>query len=145
MTHVRTLLRRSTMLLLATLTLAMLMPASAKSREKVLEETLRTYAATIRWGSIEQAESFVDPKYRETHPLTALELAALQAGARHCLHYRAAVPVAKFEVRQTVEIGLVMSIRRNRARSSTSSVDLRPESEGLVAESGLPDIRAAIE
>ena len=51
-------------LLIAVVFLLLAAPVLAKSREKILTETLRTYAATIRWGSIEQAESFIDPEYR---------------------------------------------------------------------------------
>lgn len=141
MTHVRTLLRRSTLLLLAVLALAMLMPASAKSREKVLEETLRTYAATIRWGSIEQAESFVDPKYREAHPLTPLELARYKQVRFTAYNDRAAVPVGKFEVRQTVEIGLVnVNTQESRTIIDQQVWTYDQKLKVWLLSSGLPDI-----
>ena len=84
----------------------MLMPASAKSREKVLEKrcgrTQRRSAGVDRTGrELRRSE------YRAAHPLTAIELERFKQGRFTAYNDRAAVPISKFEVRQTVEIGLV--------------------------------------
>ncbi len=39
----------------------------------VLQETQYAYSAAIRWGDFEGAWQLVDPKYRETHPMTDLQ------------------------------------------------------------------------
>ncbi len=39
-----------------------------------LENTLETYAATIRWGNFEDALAFVDPETLKAHPMTKLDL-----------------------------------------------------------------------
>ena len=40
----------------------------------LLENTLETYAATIRWGNFEDALAFVDPETLKAHPMTKLDL-----------------------------------------------------------------------
>jgi hypothetical protein len=45
----------------------------AMSVEKQQEAVLRRYASAIRWSEFETAWMFVDPVYREAHPLTDLE------------------------------------------------------------------------
>lgn len=63
--------------LLAVLMLALLVmaPASALGKRKKgnqLEAAQTAYAAAIRWGEFEQAWEFLDPAYREAHPMTEL-------------------------------------------------------------------------
>lgn len=115
--------------------------ALAKSRKKILEETLRTYAATIRWGSIEQAESFVDPAYRANHPLTALDLERYKQVRITYYNETAPVPVSDFEVRQTVEIGLV-NVNSQEARSIIDRQVWKydKEKKAWLLTTGLPDI-----
>ena len=141
MTKLRVFLRPTAVSLLAVLMLGMLGPASAKSREKILEETLRTYAATIRWGSIEQAESFVDPKYRAANPLTALDLARYKQIRFTAYNDRAAIPVSKFEVRQTVEIGIVnVNTQESRTIIDQQVWIYDQKAKVWLLGSGLPDI-----
>jgi hypothetical protein len=117
------------------------MPVSAKSREKILTETLRTYAATIRWGSIEQAESFVDPGWRAEHPLTALELDRFKQVRITSYTDTAPVPVNDDEVRQTVEIGIV-NVHTQEARSIIDRQVWKYDKKAKVwlLHSGLPDL-----
>jgi hypothetical protein len=117
------------------------LPVLAKSREKILTETLRTYAATIRWGSIEQAETFVDPEYRAAHPLTQLELDRYKQVRFTNYNDTAPVPVNDDEVRQTVEIGIV-NVHTQEARSIVDRQVWRYERKAKVwlLTSGLPDI-----
>ena len=63
--------------LLAVLMLALLLvaPASAFGKQKKgsqLDAVQMGYAAAIRWGEFEQAWEYVDPAYREAHPMTEL-------------------------------------------------------------------------
>jgi hypothetical protein len=117
------------------------LPVMAKSREKILTETLRTYAATIRWGSIEQAETFVDPEYRAAHPLTQLELDRYKQVRFTNYNDTAPVPVNDDEVRQTVEIGIV-NVHTQEARSIVDRQVWKYERKAKVwlLTSGLPDI-----
>jgi hypothetical protein len=43
-------------------------------RNEALREAQYAWSAAIRWGDFEGAWTMVDPKYRDDHPLTALEL-----------------------------------------------------------------------
>ncbi|MEO7916152.1 MAG: hypothetical protein ABIR16_00790 [Dokdonella sp.] len=44
-----------------------------RGKTKALDDAVRGYAATIRWGDIEQAEAFIDPEFRTAHPLGSIE------------------------------------------------------------------------
>jgi len=87
-----------------------------RTKETILDETLRTYAATIRWGDMTQALVFVDPKYREAHPLSELDLARYKQVQVTAYNDQPPSPVSETEVRQVVEIGLV-NINTQGARS----------------------------
>lgn len=121
--------------------IALALPALAKSREKILTETLRTYAATIRWGSIEQAETFVDPVYRAEHPLSQLELDRFKQVRITNYNDTAPVPINDNEVHQTVEIGLV-NVHTQEARSIIDRQVWKYDKKGKIwlLSSGLPDI-----
>lgn len=135
-------IRRGTATVLALIMLMLGACASnMKSRETLLTETLRTYAAAIRWGSIEQAETFIDPEYRAAHPLTALDLERYKQVRFTAYNDRAPVPVNENEVRQVVEIGLV----NVNSQSSRSVVDQQvwkydEEAKRWLLTTGLPDI-----
>ncbi|MBL0162201.1 MAG: hypothetical protein IPP82_00765 [Xanthomonadales bacterium] len=128
-------------LLIAVLSLLLSVPVMAKSREKILTETLRTYAATIRWGSIEQAESFVDPEYRAAHPLTQLDLDRYKQVRFTNYNDSAPAPVNDNEVNQTVEIGIV-NIHTQEARSFIDRQvwKYNRKTKVWLLTSGLPDI-----
>ena len=127
--------------LFALVLLAASFPALSKSRDKQLTETLRTYAATIRWGSMEQAESFVSPEYRLAHPLTSLELQRFKHVRVTDYVDTTPVPVSDDEVRQTVEIGLV-NVNTQEARTIIDRQIWIYDKENKVwlLNSGLPDI-----
>jgi hypothetical protein len=103
-------------LVLSAVVLAGCATQNMRSRQTILEETLRSYAATIRWGDIAQAQTFVDPKFREQHPLTPLELARFKQVQVSGYSEQPATPVGEDEVRQTVQIDLV-NVNTQRARS----------------------------
>ena len=108
----------------------------------ILEETLKTYAATIRWGDMTQALAFVDPKYRQEHPLSDLDLARYRQVQVTSYNDQPAAPISADEVGQTVEIGLV-NVNTQAARSIVDRqiwhYDEKEKRWWLTT--GLPDIR----
>ncbi len=113
-----------------------------KSKETILEETLKTYAATIRWGDMTQALAFVDPKYRQAHPLTDLDIARYRQVQVTSYNEQPAAPMSADEVGQTVEIGLV-NINTQTARSIIDRQIWRydEKEKHWWLMTGLPDIR----
>jgi hypothetical protein len=87
-----------------------------RSRQTILDETLLSYASTIRWGDVAQAQAFIDPKVRAEHPPTALELARFKQVQVSGYNEQPPTPVGENEVRQTVEISLV-NVNTQDARS----------------------------
>jgi hypothetical protein len=81
--------------------------ATPGAKGDLLENTLQSYAAVIRWGNFEDAVSFVDPATLQAHPLTQLDLQ--RYGQVRVSGYneqpRRATGDGK-EVQQTVEITL---------------------------------------
>ncbi|WP_440225730.1 hypothetical protein ACQQ2N_08370 [Dokdonella sp. MW10] len=115
--------------------------ASTKSKETLLTETLRLYHATIRWHSIEQAETFVDPAYRATHPLTALELERYRQVRFTGYSEGGTVPVSDTEVRQAVEITLVnVNTQASRTVIDRQTWTYDATGKRWMLSSGLPDI-----
>lgn len=112
-----------------------------RSRQTVLDQTLLTYAATIRWGDVAQATSFIDPKVLAEHPPTALELERFKQVQISGYNEQPAVPVSATEVRQTVQISLV-NIATQAARSVVDHQVWRYDeaSKHWWLVSGLPDI-----
>lgn len=138
---VRPLPSRALVLVCAALILAFAAPAFAKSRDKLLTETLRAYAATIRWGSIEQAESFINPLWRAENPLSALELERYKQVRFTAYNERPAIPVSDFEVRVSAEIGVV-NLHTQEARTIIDHQVWKfdRKAKAWTLHSGLPDI-----
>ena len=112
-----------------------------RSRQTILNETLRSYAATIRWGDIAQAQAFLDPKRRAEHPPSALELARFKQVQVSGYEEQPVSPVSENEVRQTVQIGLV-NVNTQSARSIVDHQVWRYDDKARHwwLMSGLPDI-----
>ncbi|HVF34130.1 MAG TPA: hypothetical protein VND91_02280 [Candidatus Saccharimonadia bacterium] len=113
---------------------------SSKSKDiKVLEETLRQYASTVRWGDIEQALSFVDPEVLKADPVEPFELERMRqlqvAGYRE----RPYAFVGELRVRQIVQIELV-NRHTQEVRSTVDAQEWRfdPEAKRWWLMSGLP-------
>ena len=88
-----------------------------QSKETILEDTLKNYAATIRWGGdMVQGLAFVDPAYRQAHPLTDLDMQRYRQVQVTAYNDAPAAPLNDLEVGQTVEIGLV-NINTQQSRS----------------------------
>lgn len=130
----------STVLLAACASMSM---NKIKTKETILEETLKTYAATIRWGDMTQALGFVDAKYRQEHPLSELDLARYrQVQVTSYNDDQPAAPISANEVAQTIEIGLV-NINTQAARSIVDHQIWRydEKEKHWWLMTGLPDIR----
>ncbi|NCT69045.1 MAG: hypothetical protein GXC76_15565 [Rhodanobacteraceae bacterium] len=112
-----------------------------RSKQTVLDETLRSYAATIRWGDIERAQAFLDPKLRETLAPSALDLARYRQVAVSGYSEQPATPVGDNEVHQLVQIELV-NLNTQSARSILDRQVWRYDeaSKRWWLVSGLPDI-----
>lgn len=87
-----------------------------RSKETLLIDTLRSYAATIRWGSVENAQAFIDPKVLAERPPSALELERFKQVQITGYNEQPALPAGEDEVRQIVEISLV-NVNTQAARS----------------------------
>lgn len=112
-----------------------------RSKETVLTDTLRSYAASIRWGEFDQAVGFIDPKLLAEHPPTALEIERLKQVRVSGYDEMPVVPVSEDEVQQVVKIDL-LNVNTQVARSivdrQTWRYDATAKRWWLV--SGLPDI-----
>ena len=130
-----------TILLVPALLLAACASGEIRSKANILDETLKSYAATIRWGEVEQAQAFLDPKVREQHAPSALDLARYRQVQVSGYTEQAPVPVGDNEVRQTVQIDLV-NVNTQTARSIVDHQVWKYDeaSKHWWLESGLPDI-----
>lgn len=129
------------LLALSTVVLGACASKEIRSKQTILDETLRSYAATIRWGDIAQAQAFLDPKYRAAHPQSALVLARYQQLQISGYDEQRATPVNDNEVTQTVQIGLV-NVHTQSARSVVDHQVWKYDEQAKRwwLTSGLPDI-----
>jgi hypothetical protein len=134
---------RTTGFVLATVLLALGACANTeiRSRETLLNETLRSYAATMRWGDITEVQAFIDPAQRIANPPSAIDLARFRQVQVSGYEAQPPVPVSEGEVRQVVQIDLV-NVNTQAARSVIDQqvwkFDEAAKRWWLV--SGLPDI-----
>ena len=96
-------------LLIATVALTLVSCATDQThgKAKMLDDALRGYAATVRWGDIEQAEAFVDPEYRAAHPLNSIDRSRFHQVRISGYSEQPAQRTGEDEVRQNVEITLI--------------------------------------
>jgi hypothetical protein len=115
--------------------------AVSKSKERLLEETLESYSAVIRWGNFEEAASFVDPETIKAHPLSTIDLQRYHQVQVTAYTEQPLRHVGDHGVQQLVEIGLV-NVNTQAARSIIDRqiwrFDEKAKRWWLV--SGLPDI-----
>jgi len=117
--------------------------AVSKGEERLLDETLETYASVIRWGNFEEAASFVDPETLKAHPISPVALERYHQVQVTAYNEQPIRHVGEHEVQQLVEIGLV-NVNTQSARSFVDKqvwhFDEKERRWWLV--SGLPDITA---
>lgn len=111
-------------------------------RNQALITTLNAYANTLRWGDFQSALQFVDPKVREAHPPSALDLARYQQVRVTGYDEGAgAVPDGENRVRQVVQVNLVnLNTQAERTVIDRQSWSYDPKTKRWWLESGLPDI-----
>ncbi|MGN6520584.1 MAG: hypothetical protein ACTHK2_14265 [Dokdonella sp.] len=93
-------------ILLAAAVLAGCATDKMRSKETILDQTLHSYGATIRWGDVSQALSFIDPKVLAEHPPSQLDLERFKQVRITGYSEQPIVPVGEDEVRQVVQIEL---------------------------------------
>lgn len=127
--------------LLMSLSLLLAGCAAPNSKGDLLTATLESYAATIRWGNVEDAAAFVDPDVLKEHPLTELDLQRYRQVRISGYNAQPARPLGDNEVGQTVELVLT----NNNTQSVRSVVDRQrwrydDKKKRWWLTSGLPDI-----
>jgi hypothetical protein len=134
-------MRRFVAVLASTLLLAGCATLGNQNKDKLRDQTLEDYAATLHWGDFASAYQFVDPKIREEHPLD--EAAKQRYNSVQVAQYETDGPRAVDEntIRQTVQINLI----NKASQSAYDIVDHQtwrwdPEAKHWWLESGLPDI-----
>jgi hypothetical protein len=128
---------------LALLALAMLVAGCATDRRSTaLTSTLNAYANTLRWDGFASALAYIDPKWREDHPLSSLDQARYQQVRVSSYNEgEGPIPAGPDEIHQVVHIGL---INRN-TQSERTIIDRQTwtwdeEKQRWWLSSGLPDI-----
>jgi len=115
--------------------------ATQKSKGDLLETTLESYAATIRWGNFEDAAAFVDPETLKAHPLTALDFERYRQVRISGYNAQPARPTGDNEVALTAEVVLT----NNNTQSVRSVLDRQrwrydDKARRWWLVTGLPDI-----
>jgi len=111
-------------------------------RNQALITTLNAYASTLRWGDFQSALQFVDPKVREAHPPTALDMARYQQlRVTGYEEGNGAVPDGENQVRQVVQVSVVnLNTQAERTVIDQQSWRYDPQKKRWWLMSGLPDI-----
>jgi hypothetical protein len=116
--------------------------ATTDSRTTALTGTLTAHANAIRWDGFASAMQFVDPAWRQAHPLSSLDQARYQqVRVASYDEGEGPIPAGPDQVRQVVQIGL---INRN-TQSERTVVDHQTWTWDATQKrwwlsSGLPDI-----
>lgn len=131
-------LRRTAMLCLLSSVLTGCSTPGTKA--DLLDTTLQSYGATIRWGNFEDALSFIDPETLHAHPVTKLDLERYQQ-VRVAGYTEQPVHSNGDEAHQTVEI----TVSNNYTLSVRSFIDRQTWRYDEKAKrwwlvTGLPDI-----
>jgi hypothetical protein len=133
---------RRILTLLVVLSMLLLGGCATDRRSDSLTNTLNAYASTVRWGDFQSALQFVDPKVREAHTPSSLEMSRYQQyKVSGYDEGKGPMPNGKDEVTQVVQINLV-NVNTQHERTVTDHQTWRYDAEGkhwwLVT--GLPDI-----
>ena len=112
-----------------------------KADTKLLENTLRLYASTVRWGDIERTLGFVDPAVLEANPPARLDLDRLKQLQVVGYREQPFQFVGELTVRQVVQIEYV----NRHTQAARSAVDVQewrfdPEARRWWLMSGLPKV-----
>ena len=115
--------------------------AVQKSKGDLLDATLESYAATLRWGNVEDATAFVDPETLKAHPFTDLDRERYRQVRVSGYNAQPARPLGDNEVALSAEIVLT----NNNTQSVRNVVDRQrwrydEKARRWWLVSGLPDI-----
>ena len=117
--------------------------AHAGRRSDRLQAAQYAWSAAIRWGDFEGAWNLVDPKHRQAHPLTPLELERYRQVQISAYRELGAHAPDKFTAVREIEIGVI-----NRHTLAERTLRYRerwrwdPEAGSWWIEGGLPDLWA---
>ena len=133
---------RRILILLAALTALVVGGCASEVRKDSLTNTLTAYESTVRWGDFATAFQFVDPKIREEHPPSSLEM------ARYDMYKvsgydegKGAVASGENEATQIVQINLVnIHTQAERTVVDKQKWHYDPETKHWWLVSGLPNI-----
>ena len=117
--------------------------ASTSSQRSALDRAQYDWSAAIRWGDFEGAWTLVDPKVREQHPLTDLELERYRQIQITAYRDLASQAAPDGDVRREVEIGVVNRhtlVERTLRYTEVWHYDVQAKRWWLT--SGLPDFWA---
>jgi hypothetical protein len=82
--------------------------ATSDPRSSALTGTLTAYANAIRWDGFDSALQFVDPAWRQAHPLSSIDRARYQqVRVASYDEGEGPIPAGPGEVRQVVQIGVI--------------------------------------
>lgn len=126
--------------LLTILLLALLSACSSIGGQNARQSALSEYAAAIRWGEFDRAQDFVDPFYREEHPITELDRERFKLIQVSGYEVKHATATADGGLQQTVEIRVINKLTQSE-RTMTDRQLWRWDEAGkrLWLMSGLPD------
>ena len=115
--------------------------ASAKHQMGALDQMQYAYSAAIRWGDFEGAWNLVDPKYRDAHPMSDMELERYKqiqiAGYRDV----ATQTLADGDVVREIQIDLVnRHTLTERSTRYTEHWHFDPPTKTWWLTNGLPDL-----
>ena len=131
--------------LLPVLLLAMLIAACSETNEQdtLLDETLKAYGVTMRWGEIDQALGFISPADLEARPIPPVELERYRQVRIVGYREQGMQRVDAGYARQTVAIEIVNQ-HTQVARSVLDRQDWRwdPVTKHWWLTSGLPKLTA---
>ena len=94
--------------------------AEARSKkDKMMDQVLLDYAATLRWGGFEQGIAFIDPAVREARPIASVDLNRYRQVRVSYYRQQSPVMVSKTEIQVLAEIGII----NNHSQSERSVID----------------------
>jgi uncharacterized protein YceK len=127
--------------------LALVLTGCGTTEKKTMterEKTLRSYSSAIRWSEFETAWAFVEPTYREAHPMTDLEVERFRQVQVTNYTVRNLNEEPDGSVSQVVEISLISKHTQvERTIVDRQKWTFDPVAKRWWNASGLPDITAS--
>lgn len=132
---------QSAVVLLLGLAMAAQAAGPSRSQRNKLAQTQDAYVAAVRWSDFEAAEGFIDPEYRQAHPLTDLQRERYRQVQVSNYRERSTGVAPDGAVERRVEMGVV---NRNTLAERTVMVTERwrwdAEAKRWWQAQGLPDL-----